>query len=57
MIKTLSTEGLFWLIIGGVFYSVGALFYAIKKIKYNHAVFHVFVLLGSLSHYIAIYNL
>lgn len=57
LIKTLSTEGLFWLITGGVFYSVGALFYAIKKIKYNHAVFHVFVLLGSLSHYIAIYNL
>ena len=57
LVKSLTTEGLFWLIAGGVFYSVGALFYAVKKISYNHAIFHVFVLIGSLSHFIAIYNI
>jgi len=57
LIKNLSEEGLWLLILGGLFYSIGALFYSIKKIKYNHAVFHVFVLLGSLSHFILIKTL
>lgn len=57
LINNLSEKGLFWLIGGGVFYSVGALFFSIKKIPYNHAIFHVFVLLGSLSHFITIYGL
>ena len=57
LIKNLSEEGLYYLIAGGFFYTVGAIFYSIGKIKYNHAIFHVFVLLGSLSHFIAIYNL
>ncbi|MCL7761910.1 hemolysin III family protein [Polaribacter sp. Z014] len=45
------------LIGGGVFYTIGAILYSIKKIPYNHAIFHVFVLLGSISHFIAIYYL
>ncbi len=53
--NNLSTEGLIYLIAGGVFYTVGAIFYSIGKIKYNHAIFHVFVLLGSFSHFITIY--
>ncbi|MDO6736568.1 hemolysin III family protein [Wenyingzhuangia sp. 2_MG-2023] len=44
-----------WLLFGGIFYSVGAYFYAATKIKFNHAIFHVFVLLGSLCHFITIY--
>ncbi|MCX7552894.1 hemolysin III family protein [Marinicella sp. S1101] len=51
----LSAEGLQWLILGGAAYTVGAILYAIKKIPYNHAIFHLFVLLGSCSHFIAIY--
>jgi hemolysin III len=46
-----------YLILGGVFYTIGAILYSIKKIPYNHAIFHVFVLLGSFSHFWAIYNL
>jgi len=57
LINNLTPNGLFWLIAGGVFYSVGALFYALKKLKYNHAIFHVFVLLGSLSHFVVIHGL
>ena len=44
-----------WILIGGLFYSVGTIFYANKNIHYNHAIWHVFVLCGSTSHFIAIY--
>ena len=57
LMKNLTSEGLQFLIAGGIFYSVGAVFYSIKRMPYNHATFHVFVLLGSLSHFIAIYCL
>ena len=56
LIDVFSPEGLRLLFAGGVFYTVGALIYSSKKIKYNHAVFHVFVLLGSTSHYLCVYN-
>lgn len=57
LISSLSHQGFNFLLSGGIFYSVGAILYSIKKIPYNHAIFHLFVLLGSLSHFIAIYNL
>ena len=56
LIDVFSPEGLRLLFAGGVFYTVGALIYSSKKIKYNHAIFHVFVLLGSTSHYLCVYN-
>lgn len=56
LVDSLSAEGLFWLFAGGVAYMLGALLYSIKKIKYNHAIFHVCVLLGSYFHFYAIYN-
>ncbi|MFN0728495.1 PAQR family membrane homeostasis protein TrhA [Polaribacter gochangensis] len=55
LLEKLSSEGLFWLFAGGVFYTIGAVLYSIKKIPYNHAIFHFFVLGGSMSHYISIY--
>lgn len=55
LLENLSAQGLFWLIMGGLFYTVGAVFYAQRKLKFNHAIFHIFVLLGSLSHFISIY--
>jgi hemolysin III len=55
LLENLSPQGLSLMLLGGVSYSVGALFFAFPKIPYNHAIFHVFVLLGSLSHFIAIY--
>ncbi|WP_026775618.1 hemolysin III family protein [Polaribacter sp. Hel_I_88] len=57
LMESLSAEAFYYLVAGGVFYSVGAILYSIKKIPYNHFIFHIFVLLGSLSHFIAIYNL
>ncbi len=55
LINNLSHQGIMWLFIGGIFYTVGALLYLIKKLPYNHAIFHVFVLLGSFSHFVAVY--
>ena len=51
----LSAPGVAWLLAGGILYTVGAIIYGIgKKIRYMHGVFHIFVLLGSISHTIVI---
>ncbi len=52
---SLPGDGLSWLFAGGVAYTTGALLYSIKGIKFNHAIFHFFVLLGSLCHFISVY--
>ena len=46
--------GLFWLLIGGFAYTAGAGFYAAKKVRYAHFVWHLFVIAGSSCHYIAV---
>jgi hemolysin III len=48
-------NALYWLIAGGAAYITGALFYSWTKKKYMHTVFHIFVLVGSVCHLIAIY--
>lgn len=55
LIESFSYEGLFTLFLGGAFYTIGAVLYSIKRLPYNHAIFHVFVLLGSFSHYLSVY--
>jgi len=55
LVNSLSTEGLFWLFAGGAAYTLGAVIYSIKTIKFNHAIFHMFVLLGSFCHFISVY--
>ena len=51
----LHERGVFFLILGGLLYTIGAVLYRIKKIKFNHAIFHVFVLGGSFCHFLSIY--
>jgi len=53
--ENLSSGGLWWLLGGGISYSIGAVFYMINKMPYNHAIFHIWVLLGSLAHFIAVF--
>jgi len=55
LVTNLPFEGLMWLLSGGISYTVGAILYSIKGIKYNHAIFHIFVLLGSFSHFMAVF--
>jgi len=56
IMRVLPGAGIIWLVTGGLFYTIGVLFYALdKKFAYSHGVWHLFVLAGSASHYIAIY--
>lgn len=55
LIANLSPEGLQWLIWGGISYTVGAVLYSINKLKFNHVIFHVFVLAGSFCHFMSVY--
>ncbi|SDW06921.1 hemolysin III [Lutibacter oricola] len=55
LVNNLPFEGLMWLLGGGLAYTIGAILYSIKSIRYNHAIFHIFVLLGSFAHFIAVF--
>lgn len=55
IIANLPIEAVVWLIAGGVSYTFGAILYGIKAIKYNHAIFHIFVLLGSFCHFMSVF--
>jgi len=55
LVHNLSADGLFWLFLGGLAYTAGAVLYSIKKIKFNHAIFHLLVLVGSFCHFVSIY--
>lgn len=55
LMNNLPSEGLQWLFAGGASYTVGAVLYSIRRMPYNHAIFHVFVLGGSFSHFMAVY--
>lgn len=56
LVDSMELAGLIWLLAGGLAYTFGALLYQMKGLKYNHAVFHVFVLIGSICHYVVIYS-
>ena len=49
--KAMGTAAVLWIAAGGVAYSFGVIFYAMKRTKYMHAVWHIFVLAGTLTHY------
>lgn len=51
---TLPTETLVWLFGGGLAYTVGALFYLSRTMPFGHVVWHVFVLIGSACHFVAV---
>jgi hemolysin III len=52
-----SLDVLWWLIGGGLFYTVGAVLYQFKNIPYMHAIWHLFVLGGSICHFVAIWEI
>jgi len=52
-----SMNAFYWLIGGGLFYTVGAIIYSLKKIEFMHAIWHLFVLGGSVCHALAIYSI
>jgi len=55
LIEKMPVMGMRWLVAGGLAYSMGAILYAIRKIPLNHAIFHMFTMVGSICHFIAVY--
>lgn len=54
MAAKLSVTGIALLAAGGITYTVGVIFYAVRAIPYNHAIWHLFVVGGSVCHYFAV---
>jgi len=54
LIKNASSIFLWLLVLGGVLYSIGAYFYAKKDLSYNHVIWHIFISVASLLHFIGI---
>jgi len=54
VIVAIPLSGILWLLAGGLFYTVGVVFFALKRVPYNHAIWHVFVMAGSICHYFAV---
>lgn len=60
--EVLGSEGLFYLIIGGVFYTIGGIIYGVKpnipfiKRLGFHEIFHIFILLGTISHFVCVFT-
>ncbi len=55
MLANVPPGGLALLALGGLLYTGGAVFYALERIPYNHAIWHVFVLAASVMHFLAVY--
>ena len=55
LLNAAPAELVVWLLIGGAFYTGGIIFYSWEKLPFNHAIWHLFVLGGSFSHFIGIY--
>ena len=56
VLKTIPVPGLIWLLAGGIAYTVGAILYGLgRKHRYMHSVFHLFVLAGSILHFVCIF--
>jgi hemolysin III len=56
LVHVLPINGVFWLLAGGLFYSVGVLFYVGNRFAYTHFVWHLFVMGGALCHFVAIFK-
>jgi hemolysin III len=55
LVNAMSTLGFNLLLGGGILYSLGVIFYVTKRIPYNHAIWHLFVLGGALAHFLCVY--
>ena len=54
LLHALTWHGIFWIVLGGLLYTVGIVFFAFDRLSYFHALWHLFVLAGSTCHYFAV---
>lgn len=57
LVAKISPISLGFLIAGGILYSLGTIFYMWKVCKFNHMIWHIFVIIGSIAHYVAVWFL
>ena len=55
LLANITNLSLFFLILGGLFYTIGTLFYMWRLFKYHHLVWHIFVIFGSIAHFFSVY--
>src|SRR5690606_31997486 len=53
--QSIGSFGVLWFFAGGLFYTLGIVFYAIRQIPYNHVIWHIFVLSGAICHFLMIF--
>lgn len=56
LLRTVDSAGLWWLLAGGLCYSLGVIFYLWHRLRYHHVIWHLWVVAGSACHFIAIYR-
>lgn len=56
LIANVPAQIFMYILASGIFYSIGVVFYLWKRLQYHHAVWHLFVLAGTLAHFFAVYN-
>jgi hemolysin III len=54
LLHALTWHGISWILVGGLFYTAGIVFFALDRLSYLHALWHLFVLAGSTCHYFAV---
>ena len=56
LMRALGDRALLLLLMGGIFYTLGVPFYVLRGVRYHHAIWHGFVLIGSALHFVAMIN-
>lgn len=56
IINATSMNFFYWILAGGILYTVGTIFYGNKKIPFNHGIWHIFVLAASIAHFVGIFK-
>jgi hemolysin III len=54
IVDAIGRDGMWWLIAGGLSYTIGAVFYSAQRIRYHHVIWHAFVLTGGVCHFMAV---
>ena len=55
LLENLALGGLIFLFAGGIFYTIGVIFYVLKRVKYMHSIWHLFVLGGTICHFFSVF--
>lgn len=52
LFRNMPAQGMIWIFMGGAFYTLGTIFYRLRKVPYAHLIWHIFVIAGSVCHWV-----